>query len=84
MTRVNIHDFKSHLSQYMKRLAKGEVLIVCKHNVPLAELRPIPRRRLTRRPIGLDEGKVTIPPEFYEPLPRDLLEAFGEEPGPQA
>lgn len=79
MKQVNIHEFRTHLSHYIKNLEKGETVIVCKHNVPLAELRPIPRRRAVRRPIGLDQGKVTIPPEFYEPLPPDLLEAFGEE-----
>lgn len=84
MTRVNIHEFKTHLSRYMKKLAQGEALLICKHNVPLAELRPIHPRRTVRRPIGLDKGKVTIPPEFYEPLPRDLLDAFGEEEVPPA
>lgn len=82
MIRINIHEAKVHLSRYLKRLARGEVVVICKRNVPVAELRPIPPRRATRRRMGLDEGKVTIPPEFYEPLPAELLEAFGEKQAP--
>jgi hypothetical protein len=44
----------------------------------VAELKLIPQPRSSRRPIGIDRGKIEIPPSFYEPLPPELLEAFGE------
>jgi len=35
---------------------------------------PAPRRE--RRPLGLDKGRLDVPPSFFEPLPDDLLDAF--------
>ena len=78
MIRLNIHEAKTHLSRYLPRLAKGETIILCKRNVPIAEIRPLPPARKRKRPIGLDKGKFEVPKEFFDPLPRDLLEAFGE------
>jgi antitoxin (DNA-binding transcriptional repressor) of toxin-antitoxin stability system len=53
---------------------RGAVLI-CRRNVPAAELRPVPKPRRTRRPIGLAPG-FGVPPSFFEPLPEDLVAAF--------
>jgi antitoxin (DNA-binding transcriptional repressor) of toxin-antitoxin stability system len=76
MIQINIREAKTHLSRYLSRLAKGESIVLCKRNTPIAEIRPIPQPRKTKRPIGLDRGKFTVPPEFFEPLPPDLLAAF--------
>jgi len=76
MIRVNIHDAKTHLSEYLDRLAKGETIILCKRNTPVAEIRPLPRSRQTRRPIGLARNKLKIPKRFFQPLPEELLDAF--------
>jgi len=77
MLRVNVQQAKAHLSRYLDRVLKGESVILCKRNVPVAEIRPLPQPR----PIGLDKGEFEIPPEFFEPLPPELLAAFnGEEP----
>ena len=81
MIKLNIHEAKTNLSAYLDRLAQGEIIILCKRNVPIAEIRPLPPPRKTGRPLGIDEGKFVVPPEFFEPLPTDLLARFGgEEP----
>lgn len=81
MIRLNIHEVKTHLSRYLKKLARGETILLCKRNIPIAEIRPLPRRRKAKRPIGLAKGKFKVPPEFFEPLPSELLDAFnGQEP----
>jgi len=81
MIKLNIHEAKTHLSRYLEKLARGETILLCKRNIPIAEIRPLPRRRKTKRPIGLAKGKFKVPPEFFEPLPSDLVDAFhGEEP----
>ena len=49
---------------------------MCKRNVPIAEIRPVPLERASERPIGLAKGKLQLPPEFFEPLAPDVLEAF--------
>ncbi|MBI3682702.1 MAG: type II toxin-antitoxin system Phd/YefM family antitoxin [Acidobacteria bacterium] len=76
MIRLNIHQAKTHLSKYLPRLAKGETIILCKRNVPIAEIRPIQQPKPVKRVIGSARGQFTIPPEFFEPLPDEILEAF--------
>jgi prevent-host-death family protein len=76
MIKLNIHEAKTHLSRYLERVAAGEVIVLCKRNVPIAELRPLPAPRTEPRPVGLARGRFTVPDEFFEPLPDDLVEAF--------
>ncbi len=76
MIKLNIHEAKTHLSRYLEKLLKGETILLCKRNVPIAEIRPLPPRRKTRRPVGLAKGELTVPPSFFEPLPEDLLSGF--------
>jgi len=82
MIRLNIHDAKTHLSQYLERIAAGETILLCKRNVPIAEIRPLPPERKAPRPIGLAKGMVKVPLSFFEPLPDDLLTAVQGEPTP--
>ena len=80
MIKINIHEAKTHLSRYLVRLAKGESIILCNRNVPIAEIRPLRATRKRRRPIGLANGQFVVPPTFFEPLPEDDARAFaGEE-----
>ena len=76
MIRLNIHEAKTHLSRYLKRLKNGETIILCKRNIPIAEIRPIPEAPKKKRPIGLHKGLVHVPDSFFEPLPEDILKAF--------
>jgi antitoxin (DNA-binding transcriptional repressor) of toxin-antitoxin stability system len=76
MIKLNIHEAKTHLSRYLQRLARGERILLCKRNIPIAEIRPLPTDRKTKRPIGLAKGKIKIPREFFEPLPGDVLASF--------
>ncbi|MDM8567733.1 hypothetical protein QUF74_19065 [Candidatus Halobeggiatoa sp. HSG11] len=32
--------------------------------------------RISSRPIGLAEGKFKVPPQFFEELPKDMLDTF--------
>ena len=76
MIKLNIHEAQTHLSRYLARLNRGETIILCKRNEPVAEIRPLPRPRKTKRPIGLAKGEFKIPRAFFAPLPREILEAF--------
>jgi antitoxin (DNA-binding transcriptional repressor) of toxin-antitoxin stability system len=76
MIRLNIHEAKTHLSKYLEELAKGETIILCKRNIPVAEIRPIRSRPSHERPIGLARGDFEVTPEFFEPLPDEILSAF--------
>lgn len=76
MIKLNIHEAKTHLSRYLEKLARGETILLCKRNIPIAEIRPLPQQRKTKRPIGLAKGKFKVPPEFFEPLPPELVDVF--------
>jgi prevent-host-death family protein len=75
MIRANIAEVKANLSSYMERVEGGEVIVVCRRNVPIAEIRPVRKLPAQPRPVGIDPG-MTIPPSFFEPLPDTLLDAF--------
>jgi prevent-host-death family protein len=75
MIELNIHEAKTHLSEYLDRLAAGEVIILCRRNEPIAEIRGIAKPKKPR-PIGLDKGAFEVGPEFFEPLPDELLAGF--------
>ena len=76
MIRINIHDAKTHLSRYVERVEEGETFLLCRRNVPVAEIRPVAKPATGRRPIGLAKGTFEIPEEFFEPLPDELLDLF--------
>jgi antitoxin (DNA-binding transcriptional repressor) of toxin-antitoxin stability system len=76
MIRLNIHEAKTHLSKYLAKLKPGDTILLCKRNVPIAEIRPIAQPLRGKRPIGLYKGKFTVPASFFEPLPDWLLDAF--------
>ncbi len=76
MIRINIHEAKAHLSRYLNKLREGEVLVICKRNVPIAEVRAVPSARTARRPVGLAKGELQVPDSFFEPLPEDVLSGF--------
>lgn len=80
MILVNTHEAKAHLSEYLDRVSKGETVIICKRNVPVAELRPVEARRVAPRPIGMARGEFEVPASFDEPLPDSLLDAFEGKP----
>jgi len=76
MIVVNIFEAKAKLSEYLDMAAQGERVLICKRNRPIVELHAIQSARTTPRPIGLARGRVSVPPSFFEPLPKDVLGAF--------
>ncbi len=85
MQTINIHEAKAKLSEYLNAVESGETVVICRRNVPVAEIVPIRQARKEPRPIGLgpyEEG-YEISAGFFEPLPDELLKAFnGELPNP--
>jgi len=76
MLIVNIYEAKAKLSQFLDLAARGERVLICKRNRPIAELRAVESVRTEPRPIGLARGHVTVPDSFFQPLPDDMLDAF--------
>ncbi|MBI3930172.1 MAG: type II toxin-antitoxin system prevent-host-death family antitoxin [Armatimonadetes bacterium] len=59
MGRVGVRELKNRLSEYLRRVAEGEVLLITDHGRVVAEL-----RRPSQPPPGFEESD--LPPEFWE------------------
>lgn len=80
MIQVNVQEAKTHLSRYLDAAENGEVVILCRHNRPVAELRALPAApdNPGSPRFGLWDG-FGVPDSFFEPLPDDLVAAFRGE-----
>lgn len=81
MIAINVHEAKAKLSEYLAAVESGERVTICRRNVPVAEIVPVAQVRSEPRPIGLacDAG-VALPDSYFDPLPAELLAAFGGSP----
>lgn len=83
MMMVNIFEVKAKLSEYLEAVGRGERVMICKRNRPIAELRPVEAAPATRR-LGTALGAVAMPPAFFEALSEEELDAFeGRAPRPE-
>jgi prevent-host-death family protein len=81
MIKVNIHEAKAKLSEYLEAVGRGERVVICKRNEPIAELRAVEKKRTEPRPMGLGKGTAKILPSFWDPMPDDFLDALeGNDP----
>ena len=75
MSKYNIHEATANLSRLVDRVVEGETLIICRRNVPVAELRPIAAPRTKARRVGLAKG-FQVSARFFDPLPKEIEDAF--------
>src|SRR5688500_949216 len=75
MIKVNIAEVKAKLSEFLEIAGRGERVLICKHNRPVAELRAVQASRTEPRPIG-GAGKFNVPASFFAPLPDDMVAGF--------
>lgn len=82
MISTNIYDVKTHLSDYLKQVEGGERVVICRHNVPVAELRAVsetPKNRNRQEP-GWGRSKFgpfeVDDAAFFDPMPEEFLKAF--------
>jgi prevent-host-death family protein len=72
---VNVHEAKARLSELLDLLEKGETVVICRRNRPIAELRPY-ADKARARPVGLCPELAPLTNSFFEPLSDEWLEAF--------
>lgn len=72
MPTVTMHQAKTNLSKLIERASQGEEIIIARGSKPVARLVPIGVEKGKRKP-GSWKGKISIGPEFFEPLPDDEL-----------
>ncbi|OFW04253.1 MAG: hypothetical protein A3I61_09735 [Acidobacteria bacterium RIFCSPLOWO2_02_FULL_68_18] len=78
MSKVNVFEIKAKLSEYLERAAKGERIVIYRHNTPVAELGPVQSVRTEPRPIGPLPGEsiFEVPPSFFESLSDEELDLW--------
>jgi antitoxin (DNA-binding transcriptional repressor) of toxin-antitoxin stability system len=77
MIMVNIYEAKAKLSEFLEAASKGERVVICKHNQPVAELRAI--EAVTNGPRDLTPmypGATFTTQAFFEPLSADEMRAW--------
>jgi prevent-host-death family protein len=79
MSRPNVHEVRENLAEYLAAAERGEEVLICRRNQPVARLVAIEREPVRKpRLIGkaADAGQ-PLPAAFFDPLPAELLAAFG-------
>ena len=82
MKKLNLHEVKAQLSKYIELVEAGETVIICKRNVPVAEIRPIPRKRKKAPELGWAEGTFSVPEDFKEMSAEELAQWEGDAEDP--
>jgi antitoxin (DNA-binding transcriptional repressor) of toxin-antitoxin stability system len=73
MIKLNLHEVKTQFSKYIEMVEAGETIVVCKRNVPVAEIRSMGRKERQIPVLGSAVGKSKVPKSLFEPMtPREL------------
>ncbi|MEZ4526882.1 MAG: hypothetical protein R2941_13270 [Desulfobacterales bacterium] len=75
MISVSIDIIKQDLLHYLKKIDSGETVLILQADKPIAELKPVSDSK-TLRPFGLCEGEFSVPDDFDEPLPDNIIQEF--------
>ena len=81
MIQINIAEAKAQLSACLDRVQAGETIVICKRNVPIAELRPVSGSAVRPRSFGQDVGRVIVHGGFFDPLPEGEIGLWSGESG---
>jgi len=68
---VGVRELKQHLSEYLDRAERGEVVTVTDRGVPKAVLGPLPGRLRIAEGVAdgwITEGDESVPPSRIEPV----------------
>ncbi|MBN2873578.1 MAG: type II toxin-antitoxin system Phd/YefM family antitoxin [Spirochaetales bacterium] len=80
MITANVHEAKTHLSEYLNMLEREGEIVLCRRNLPIARIVPIlPVSAPFHRELGGAHLKVKLGEAFWDPLSDDLLSGFTGE-----
>ncbi|MBM4318532.1 MAG: type II toxin-antitoxin system Phd/YefM family antitoxin [Deltaproteobacteria bacterium] len=75
MTRVNVHEAKTHLSRLLAQVEEGEEVIIARSGKAIARLVAFVEDG-GERAFGRDAGLFEVPEDFDEPLPPEFEQLF--------
>jgi antitoxin (DNA-binding transcriptional repressor) of toxin-antitoxin stability system len=76
MSTISIQDIQRDPVGCLRRVEEGETLIVLRDEHPVAEIKPVAPLLPQSRPYGLCAGQFTVPDDFDQSLPEEILEEF--------
>jgi antitoxin (DNA-binding transcriptional repressor) of toxin-antitoxin stability system len=76
MSTISVQDIRRDPLGFLHRIEAGETLLVVKDEHPIAEVRPVPPPSDQPRPYGLCAGSISLPKDFNDPLPEEILKEF--------
>jgi prevent-host-death family protein len=78
MSTINLSEAKAHLGRYLQRVEKGETVIICERNKPIARLAPLakdaPGKTLR---LGIWKGQFRVPKNFNAPVQEFERDFYG-------
>ncbi|MBI2402072.1 MAG: type II toxin-antitoxin system Phd/YefM family antitoxin [Gemmatimonadetes bacterium] len=77
MTVVTVHRAKTNLSKLIARALAGEEIVIARGDTPAVRLVPV-TAPVPRRVPGTLKGKIEVTDAFFEPLPPEELDAWGQ------
>lgn len=79
MTTISIEEILHNLPAYLDKVEAGETLIITRDDRAVAEIKPVASSVGQLRPFGLCAGEFTVPDDFDDPLPDEVLRQFEGE-----
>jgi prevent-host-death family protein len=80
MIKANINQVKENLSKYLAMVEEGETVTICKRNEPVAELTPIKKKRVIKKPFGYYAGQIVEMPGCWDPMTPEEIALWEEGP----
>ena len=77
MHTATIHEAKTQLSKLIQMAERGEEVRIARGKKIVAKIVPVkepPKKRF----LGIMKGEFQVSPEFFEPLPDEELEGWGQ------
>jgi antitoxin (DNA-binding transcriptional repressor) of toxin-antitoxin stability system len=75
MMTVSINDFSLNLMKYIDIIKQGQSITVSDTFHPIFYIQPVLKQE-KMRPYGLCKNEFTIPNDFNEPLPDEIIANF--------
>lgn len=76
MSLWTVHAARAHLSDLVARAERGEEIVIARAGVPAVRIVPYTAHAEAPRVPGSAKGELSVPDDFDDPLPPELLAAF--------
>jgi antitoxin (DNA-binding transcriptional repressor) of toxin-antitoxin stability system len=81
-TLVNLNEVKAQFSKYIELVEGGDTVVVCKRNVPVAEIRPITQKEKKVPELGWGKSMKGVAAGFKDLTEDELASCEGDDRDP--